>query len=92
MTSFIPQETQEESKHLDSALRPDNFNDYVGQEVIKKNLKILLTAATERDTPPEHILLYGPPGLGKTTLAHLVAKELGANLKSIERACDYESW
>ncbi len=81
MTSFIPQETQEESKHLDSALRPDNFNDYVGQEVIKKNLKILLTAATERGTPPEHILLYGPPGLGKTTLAHLVAKELGANLK-----------
>ena len=81
MTSFIPQETQEESKHLDSALRPDNFNDYVGQEVIKKNLKILLTAATERETPPEHILLYGPPGLGKTTLAHLVAKELGANLK-----------
>ncbi len=81
MTSFIPQETPEESKHLDSALRPDNFNDYVGQEVIKKNLKILLTAATERETPPEHILLYGPPGLGKTTLAHLVAKELGANLK-----------
>ncbi len=81
MTSFIPQETQEESKHLDSALRPDTFSDYVGQEVIKKNLKILLTAATERETPPEHILLYGPPGLGKTTLAHLVAKELGANLK-----------
>jgi Holliday junction DNA helicase RuvB len=71
----------EETRHLDSTLRPEKFSDYVGQEVIKKNLHILLTAAKERNTPPEHILLYGPPGLGKTTLAHLVAKELGANLK-----------
>ena len=71
----------EETRHLDSTLRPEKFSDYVGQEVIKKNLHILLTAAKERNTPPEHILLYGPPGLGKTTLAHLIAKELGANLK-----------
>lgn len=71
----------EETRHLDSTLRPEKFSDYVGQEVIKKNLHILLTAAKERNTPPEHILFYGPPGLGKTTLAHLVAKELGANLK-----------
>lgn len=71
----------EETRHLDSTLRPDSFSDYIGQEVIKKNLHILLTAAKERNTPPEHILLYGPPGLGKTTLAHLIAKELGANLK-----------
>lgn len=71
----------EETRHLDSTLRPEKFSDYVGQEVIKKNLHILLTAAKERKTPPEHILLYGPPGLGKTTLAHLIAKELGANLK-----------
>ncbi len=71
----------EETRHLDSTLRPEKFSDYIGQEVIKKNLHILLTAAKERNTPPEHILLYGPPGLGKTTLAHLIAKELGANLR-----------
>jgi len=72
---------EEEAKRLDQALRPLSFNDYVGQEMIKINLHILLSAAKERGTSPEHILLYGPPGLGKTTLAHLVSKELGSNLR-----------
>ena len=81
MTTPTPAIELEETRHLDSTLRPDKFSEYVGQEVIKKNLHILLTAAKERNTPPEHILLYGPPGLGKTTLAHLIAKELGSNLK-----------
>jgi Holliday junction DNA helicase RuvB len=78
---------------LDQTLRPSSWDEYVGQEAIKNNLHILISAAKERATPPEHILFYGPPGLGKTTLAHLIARELGGNLRStsgpaIERVGD----
>lgn len=79
--------------HLDQTLRPSSWDEYVGQESIKNNLHILITAAKERMAPPEHILFYGPPGLGKTTLAHLIARELGGVMRStsgpaIERVGD----
>lgn len=67
---------------LDHTLRPDRWEEYIGQETIKKNLQILLGAAKEREHPPEHILFYGPPGLGKTTLAHLIAKETASQMRS----------
>ncbi len=67
---------------LDTTLRPAVWDEYVGQKSIKENLKVLLRAAKERNHPPEHILFYGPPGLGKTTLAHLIAKETSSQLKT----------
>ncbi len=67
---------------LDQTLRPDVWGDYVGQENIKNNLSILLGAAKERGHPPEHLLFYGPPGLGKTTLANLIAKESNCQMKT----------
>ena len=66
---------------LDLSLRPRSLSEFVGQEKIKTNLEILISAAKGRGEPVEHVLLYGNPGLGKTTLAHLIAAELGANIK-----------
>ncbi|MDP3902149.1 MAG: Holliday junction branch migration DNA helicase RuvB [bacterium] len=76
-----PKSGQFADKSLDQALRPQKWAEYIGQEHIKKNLRILIQAASERKEPIEHLLFYGPPGLGKTTLAHLIAKELGAQIK-----------
>lgn len=72
----------EDFDFLDRTLRPTSWSDYIGQENIKKNLDILLSAAAERGHPPEHILFYGPPGLGKTTLAHLIAKETASQIRT----------
>ena len=78
---------------LDSALRPKNWQDYVGQEKIKENIRVILTAAKQRGQSPDHLLLYGNSGLGKTTLAYLVALEMGKKIRittgpAIERAGD----
>src|SRR5258708_17606123 len=70
-----------DDSYLDQTLRPIRWDDYIGQKHIKDNLKILLRAAEERGHIPEHILFYGPPGLGKTTLAHLIAKQTGRQMK-----------
>jgi len=82
--------------NLDQTLRPQHFAEYIGQEKIKKNLDILLQAAKKRKESVEHILLYGPAGLGKTTLANIIAKEMGVNIKTtsgpaIERVGDFGS-
>jgi len=85
--------TRDNASNLDQTLRPNSWEEYVGQPKIKENLRILLTAARERGHAAEHILLYGPPGLGKTTLAHLISKTLGTNMRTtsgpaIERVGD----
>jgi Holliday junction DNA helicase RuvB len=81
---------------LDPQLRPTTWDEYIGQQSIKDNLHILLEAAKKRDQQPEHLLFYGPPGLGKTTLSHLIAKETGRNIKitsgpAIEKVGDLAS-
>ena len=84
---------EQSGQSLDAALRPNKWDDYVGQKQVKANVRISIDAAKKRGGMPEHILFYGPPGVGKTTLAHLVAATLDAPLKStsgvaIERAGD----
>lgn len=66
---------------LDLSLRPKTLKEYIGQEKIKQNLEITIAAAKKRGEPIEHVLLYGAPGLGKTTLAHVIANEIGANIR-----------
>ena len=90
------EEVVNDTSYLDQELRPSKWHEYIGQKAVKDNLNILIKAATERGTPPEHVLFYGPPGLGKTTLAHLIAKETGRNIKitsgpAIERVGDLAS-
>lgn len=98
MSSDNNKKTKEKTDEtfLDQALRPSSWDEYIGQKHIKDNIKILLRAAEERGHVPEHVLFYGPPGLGKTTLAHLIAKETGKQIKitsgpAIEKVGDLAS-
>jgi len=89
----ITPERVSEDVQYENTLRPTSFGEYVGQESIKDNLKVFIAAARERGEPLDHCLLYGPPGLGKTTLANIIASEMGVSLRStsgpvIERAGD----
>jgi Holliday junction DNA helicase RuvB len=85
-----------EEEQIEITLRPQTFADYVGQDRLKRNLKLAIDAAKKRDEPIDHVLLYGPPGLGKTTMATVIANEMGTNIRitagpAIERAGDLAS-
>jgi holliday junction DNA helicase RuvB len=89
-------DNDEVERELEISLRPRDFANYIGQERLKQNLQLAITAARKRGEPLDHVLLYGPPGLGKTTMATVIANEMGANIRvtsgpAIERAGDLAS-
>ena len=93
-TTIADDDTNEQI--IEVTLRPQRFDDYIGQERLKKNLQLAIDAAKKRGEPMDHVLLYGPPGLGKTTMANVIANEMGAGFRvtsgpAIERAGDLAS-
>lgn len=92
-SDILDKKPNNDDEILDSSLRPKNWPDYVGQENIKENIRVIITAAKQRGQSPDHLLLYGNSGLGKTTLAYLIAQEMGKQIRitsgpAIERAGD----
>jgi holliday junction DNA helicase RuvB len=81
MPRIIEPQLHEEDRDLEVSLRPSNFDEFVGQPTVKEQLSIFIQAARERGEALDHCLLYGPPGLGKTTLAHLMARAMGSNIR-----------
>src|SRR5260370_2067611 len=93
---LVSPKMSEEEQAIEGSRRPRRLSEYIGQEKIKGNLSILLEAARRRNESVDHVLLYGPPGLGKTTLCNIIAVEMGVNLKTtsgpaIEHAGDLAS-
>jgi Holliday junction DNA helicase RuvB len=89
----IDPKEQKNEESFDLTLRPKKLEEFVGQQKIKENLQIFMAAAKKRQEPIEHVMLYGPPGLGKTTLAHIIANEMGVNIRvtsgpALERSGD----
>lgn len=90
---LITNQMTEEDQYIESSLRPQSIDEYIGQDKVKENIKVFIEAAKQRNESLDHVLLYGPPGLGKTTLAQIIGHELGVNVKitsgpAIERPGD----
>ncbi|HUC89389.1 MAG TPA: Holliday junction branch migration DNA helicase RuvB [Patescibacteria group bacterium] len=96
VNTSIDEDDDQQEQQLENTLRPRDFANYIGQEHLKQNVKLAIDAAKKRGEPLDHVLLYGPPGLGKTTMASVIANEMGAQIRvtsgpAIERAGDLAS-
>ena len=77
-----------QEERLENSLRPKTLDEYIGQSKVKENMKIYIKAAKKRGEPLDHCLLYGPPGLGKTTLSNIISNEMNSNIKNNLRTCN----